>query len=222
MILLLVFDIDGTLCDTYGIDSQCYRQALSDTFGFEDVSENWGEYPHTTDSGILEALFATRLGRSPTSHEVEAMKTRFCDLLATTIRQDSNHCRPIAGGIGFLNQLKMKRIPVAIATGGWADSAKLKLRVAGYQVSGLPFASADDAISREEICSLAVQMALDAYQQVFERVVYFGDGLWDEQACQKLGFEFIGVTQTPDKFQSTHFVIEHFDDQSLWNKLKIH
>ena len=61
---LVMFDIDGTLAETFQVDSECYVQALKDVFGFSDVNTDWSSYKHTSDSGILNELVQSRLGRA--------------------------------------------------------------------------------------------------------------------------------------------------------------
>jgi phosphoglycolate phosphatase-like HAD superfamily hydrolase len=63
-----MFDLDGTLVDSTNVDSACYLQALVDIFGFDLdlIDRDWGNYPHVTDSGILQTLCQTELGRNPT------------------------------------------------------------------------------------------------------------------------------------------------------------
>ena len=38
-----------------------------------------------------------------------------------------------------------------------------------------------------------MEIALDSLGGVFETVTYYGDGPWDRQACQQLGWEFVAV-----------------------------
>jgi len=50
-------------------------------------------------------------------------------------------------------------------------------------------ASADDAPERETIIRLAAQRA----GEQLHRAVYVGDGVWDANACRRLGIAFIGI-----------------------------
>ena len=67
---LVIFDVDGTLCDTLSVDDECFCATASTLL---DVSiESWEGSPHITDSGILEWLWTRHLGRSPTRQEIDA------------------------------------------------------------------------------------------------------------------------------------------------------
>src|SRR6266496_682627 len=85
---LVMFDIDGTLTQTYQADKACFVQALREVFGFTGINTDWASYPHCSDSGILEALFQLRLGRSPLPTEISTFQTHFVSLLtAATVVQ---------------------------------------------------------------------------------------------------------------------------------------
>src|SRR5438132_14176538 len=96
---LVMFDIDGTLTQTYQADEACFVQALREIFGFTDINTDWASYPHCSDSGILEALFQLRLGRSPLRTEISTFQAHFVSLLTDAIAiQPFN---PLAGARDF-------------------------------------------------------------------------------------------------------------------------
>ena len=82
---------------------------------------------------------------------------------------------------------------MAIATGGWRTTARLKLKVAGVPDSEIPAAHADDAYPREEIIKRAFDRAAAVSEEAFERVVYVGDGRWDVIATDRMGIGFVGL-----------------------------
>ncbi len=84
----------------------------------------------------------------------------------------------------------MSNVIVSIATGGWYESAALKLRSAGIEINSIPIASSNDHISRVEIMKCAASKAIG--QNVYP-CTYFGDGSWDKKACAQLGFNFVLV-----------------------------
>src|SRR5438552_5466848 len=100
---LLMFDIDGTLTQTYQADEICFVQALREIFGFTNINTDWASYPHCSDSGILEALFQTERGRSPGPTEVRVFQSHFVSLL--THSAASQPFRPISGALDFLGVL---------------------------------------------------------------------------------------------------------------------
>ena len=81
---------------------------------------------------------------------------------------------------------------VALATGAWRDSARLKMASAGLCYDDYPAASSDDAFEREAIIKLSAQRATERFGG-FDRSVYIGDGVWDARACRAIGIPFIGI-----------------------------
>jgi hypothetical protein len=82
-------------------------------------------------------------------------------------------------------------VVVAFATGGWRESAQIKLSAADIPFEGLPFATSSEAVSRVGIMQLAEQQA--AVGREFSRRTYFGDTPWDRSASSELGYEFVAV-----------------------------
>jgi hypothetical protein len=85
-------------------------------------------------------------------------------------------------------------VAIALATGGWGESAKLKCRVAGLTIDRFAFASCDDSDAREEIMSIARARAA-ALNGIagFDAFIYVGDGIWDWKASCRLGIPFIAI-----------------------------
>jgi len=81
---------------------------------------------------------------------------------------------------------------VALATGAWRDSARLKMASAGLRYDDYPAASSDDAMERESIIRLSMLRAAERYGKS-NSAVYIGDGLWDARASRNIGIPFIGI-----------------------------
>jgi hypothetical protein len=95
---LVMFDIDGTLTETMKIDEACFVGSFTDVFGFTDIDTDWLHYPRTTDFGIFQDVFTSRVGRSPTPQEVSRFRQRFIHLLAAASSQSPFAPRlPLAG-----------------------------------------------------------------------------------------------------------------------------
>ena len=188
---LVMFDIDGTLTLSNEVDAHCYGRAMSEFLGCA-IDEEWSHYTHVTDSGIASELFSRHQRRL---EELPAVRKRFVALLAESLAADPDMGRQVGGANSFLQRLRATPgVSVGLATGGWAESAGLKLRHAGADAAGLAFASADDAESRTEIMLLCRDRAADlANVDSFATLTYVGDGLWDAQAAIALGWRFIGI-----------------------------
>ena len=199
MAQLVLFDVDGTLTHSTLADGLCYAQVMSAHLDI-DVDTDWSMYRHSTESGITRELFA-RAGRPlPTTRDLEPVRRRLLTLLASAFAADARACAPVPGARALIERLRAEpNLSVAIATGAWEDSTRLKLRHAGLGVADLPLATADDAVVREDIMTIACARAAEhAGVPGFNRVTYVGDQVWDVIAAQTLGFAFVGVCTDGD------------------------
>jgi phosphoglycolate phosphatase-like HAD superfamily hydrolase len=191
---LVMFDIDGTLTQTFAVDADCFVRALTEVSGFEGISTDWASYQHTTDSGILNEVYQSRLGRPPELDEICAVRDRFIQLLNQAVSLSPGVFAAVPGAQNFIDYLLLSGYAVSLATGGWQNSACLKLAIAGLYVEGLPAAFADDALSRRDIMQCSYRRACEAYGVTrFDAVTYIGDGLWDAKASLSLAYSFIGI-----------------------------
>lgn len=189
----VLFDIDGTLTQSQSIDSATYQHSLKEVFGFTDVNPDWSSYRHTSDSGILHEIFEMRCGRAPTDLERSSFRTHFVDTIAAAAA--TAPFREIAGAGRTLDHLAQSPLfGVGLATGGWCESARCKMRSAGMRFDDFPAASADDALARVAIMQIALdRLIASRHDRQPDSVVYIGDGIWDARACRELGFPFIGI-----------------------------
>jgi phosphoglycolate phosphatase-like HAD superfamily hydrolase len=105
---------------------------------------------------------------------------------------DAHGVRQVPGAGALLEVLRRAAgVRIAIATGGWRDSARLKLEAAGIDLEGLVVASASDAEERAVIMRIAEERATGGVAS--RRRTYFGDAVWDLRACAMLGYEFVAI-----------------------------
>jgi phosphoglycolate phosphatase-like HAD superfamily hydrolase len=196
---LVMFDIDGTLTQTCSADSECFIQAVSELLHLSQINPDWTRYRNVTDSGIAAEIIESACARPPANGELDRIRTRFAELLAQRFESDASLCHPIPGAAHLLSQLRaLPDTALAIATGGWSRSAKLKLKKANLNIDGLPFASADDSHCRHEIMLIAKQRAASLHAvKHFDSFIYVGDALWDLLACQSLQIPLIGIGTGP-------------------------
>jgi phosphoglycolate phosphatase-like HAD superfamily hydrolase len=192
---LVLFDIDGTLTLTNEVDNHCYVCALGEALGTADIDTDWTKYRDVTDSGIASALLAARHGAPPSSKQLNAVRERFVALLEQAFAQDPGACCAVPGAAGILAELAQRAgFAVGLATGGWLESARLKLQRAGLGEREYPLASASDACSREAIMALATERVAARWGVPgFRSIVYVGDGVWDVTAARRLGWHFVGI-----------------------------
>lgn len=190
---LFMLDVDGTLIDDYDFDSACFRTAVEDVLGIE-LTEDWGAFTNVTDVGVLEELIEQQGMRHERMRILREVKSLFLKKLRAYIEENSHALVATPGAIAFVNDMKAHpNVVLAIATGGWEESAKMKLRAAGFDITGVSFASCSDAMTRSEIMALAAFRAKQDTGASFSRRVYFGDGEWDKMATSTLGYEFVAV-----------------------------
>ncbi len=188
-----IFDVDGTLTDTNRVDADCYIAAVESVFGIEDASGDWNDYADVTDSGILSDLVQNCLGREPSSSERKEFVSEFLSLLNIAHASDVSLFHPIPGADLFLKRLRELGWQLAVATGGFEQTARAKLAHAGIDVSDLPFATANDARTRVEILEIAIERLHGKTSTIKDKPVVFGDAIWDVEAATKMDLPIIGV-----------------------------
>jgi phosphoglycolate phosphatase-like HAD superfamily hydrolase len=191
---LAIFDIDGTL--TLGTSHfRSFVAALEAECGFRSVSPNWKDYTHPSDSGIVAQVSRQQAGRELSSDELQRFKDRYLTLLREACRREA---RAVNGAAEFLRSLDEDAgWTVAYATGNWHATARCKLAAAGLPANGFPLAGAEDGESRVAILRAAIDQSLErSGVKTFERIVSFGDALWDLEAARELRVPFVGLETT--------------------------
>lgn len=192
---LAVFDLDGTLADTLGVDHHCFVDACRLAHGICFDDDDWSTYRHTTDSGIIPEVLERHLRRRPRAEEVARHKRLFIELLTTAANETPQGFREVPGAADLLAGLAARPDwHVIVATGSWRESARLKIRLAGLDGFDLPLASADDGEAREEIVAHGVAMVEG--HGPFDGTVLIGDKPWDLAAARHHGFGFVGVASS--------------------------
>ena len=189
---LVMFDIDGTLVDSRGFDEELFARAIRREIGVP-VDETWQSYQQCTDSGVLEeVLVQNDMPVSERLRASERVKRCFIQLVQDHIAMQPAGLAPIPGAPALIRKLRSNsEVVIAFATGGWRETAEMKLRSAGIEFEGLPFATSSEAAARTEIMRLAERRA-GAYGH-FSRRTYFGDAPWDRKASAELGYDFLAV-----------------------------
>ncbi len=188
---LVVFDVDGTLCDTCDVDEECFLRAVGESLGRDALAVDWSKAPQLTDAGILDWLWRMHRRRSPNAEETAVIVGRFVELLTGACRSAPHRFRAIAGAKSALVTLERRGVQVAAATGGWNAPARLKLEAAQIAPRIL-LASSSDSADRVRVFQLAAQRAVAA-EGARADVVLVGDGIWDVEVARRLEWRFVGV-----------------------------
>jgi len=184
----IMFDIDGTLVQSYQFDEDCFTDAVFEVLGHEIDSE-WSNYKHVSDSGILSEHIKRQgivTGHDEIHREV---KKTFIKKIKAYLSE--NPASEVPGASLLINELKkLDSVSLSIATGGWQETAVLKLQSAGIDYSGIPVASSNDHFSRTAIMRASKEKA--GVESKY-KITYFGDADWDQKASKELGYNFILV-----------------------------
>ncbi len=184
----ILFDIDGTLIDSERIDADHFVRAAREILGCMEIPDDWSHYTKVTDAGVISEILE-RNGSAPSADIILAVRQRFGSLLQDYLDR-GGRCEPVPGAQGFMNRLRRHpAFSVGIATGGWEVTARMKLASAGFDIDTIPLSSSDDAEERHTI----MEHCLARMTGPFGRLFYVGDGLWDRDACERLGWTFIGI-----------------------------
>ena len=184
----ILFDIDGTLIESMTVDTELYLASIGEVLGSVRFRGALSDYEHVTDNGILAQVLDDN-GYPFDEQTAAAIKAIFVDKIERHIETEGPFST-IHGAIEFFERTRASDgRRVAIATGGWRESARLKLESAGFDIDGIPLVTSDGAWTRIEI----METALARLGGAFESVTYFGDAEWDRQACQSLGWNFVAV-----------------------------
>jgi phosphoglycolate phosphatase-like HAD superfamily hydrolase len=175
------------------VDDECFLRAVGETLGVDCGTVEWSEMPHVTDSAIARFLWMRYRGKPPERRDLQALQRRFLTILRAELAKAPDRFAAIDGAVAIFSHLTSVGWNVAVATGGWGESAAVKLSAAGVTTTSVPLACADDAESREEIVQLAWRKAEAAAGTRFERIVSVGDAVWDVRTARSLGLPFVGI-----------------------------
>jgi len=183
-----MFDVDGTLVKSCDFDEECFVAAVLEVLG-HDIDANWDSYEHVSDAGILNEHLEKRGIVSGHEEIIHAVKRSFIVKIQKYLAKTP--AVEVPGASELIKQLKeYESVSISIATGGWQETAVLKLQSAGIDVFGIPIASSNDHYSRTEIMKVAKEKANICLDHP---ITYFGDEAWDLKASCELGYHFVLV-----------------------------
>ncbi len=184
----IIFDIDGTLLQSDASDDTWYLAAIREVLGNVNLRPSWGMYTQFTATGILAEILADN-AIVHTRETVAAVRNYFVTSVSRHVAERGPFAE-VPGARTFVESLHSSTTHrVAYATGGWHGAAHLKLSTSAFPIAGVPLATSDDYLERQEI----MLHALRQLNGDFDTVTYYGDGHWDAIAAKALGWKFVPV-----------------------------
>jgi len=204
---LIVFDIDGTLTDTVEIHQNAFRKSLN-LIGVEKFNDAFGTYKHHTDSHIAKSIFEFVTTRTFDEFVIESFENYLYEQIG------QNEIKEILGSKQIINDIETNTdFGVCYATGSLFKPAKLKLESIGVNFSPMQLVASNAIEEREGIVEAAIKNAQQHYQvEKFDRIISFGDGLWDLKTANNLSLEFVGIGKTNEQLLRENGMQKHFYD----------
>ncbi len=189
---LVLFDIDGTLLFSEKIDSKCFSETFSEQYGAKFPTIDWNYFSHVTDHTIFSEAYCQLHGVYPELSEIH----RFCKLFVNKIKrariETPEAFKIVPGAEAVFDYLKENKIPFGVATGGWHAPATVKLKHVGLWYEDLVLSAADEQPTRIDIISTAIE-ACKNRGDLWKRIVYIGDALWDVKTCREMNLPLLGI-----------------------------
>jgi phosphoglycolate phosphatase-like HAD superfamily hydrolase len=217
---LFLFDLDGTLCQTYYADDDSFVKAASKVIGVPFDKTSWRGCEHLTDSAIFEHFYVNTKDKKPEKHIIEEMQFQFIEILKNKHETNKSFFKEIPGATKFVNQIiDHPKSFVGVATGGWKHIAEFKLKNIGLNTNHLEFIGSDDHHSKVDFTEALIKKIRGKLKiSSFDHTYYFGDSLYDKACCEILGIEFIGIDYKKDNrlnLSGVKRVYDHFDQIDL-------
>ncbi len=189
---LAIFDIDGTLTESISVHQDALKDTLRE-FNLFDYNEDFSSYKHHTDLYIINEIFKNQNSRDMTNDEINRFEKKLLKRIIHLL--NGENFKQINKAIDFVHYVhESTDYAIAYATGSFKAPAKLKLDL-GFPLNEDQYLFACNAEpSREGIVGKAIEQSKYNYGlDNFEKMIVFGDGLWDLQAAEHHAIEFIGI-----------------------------
>ena len=190
---LYLFDIDGTLLYSDKKDSRTFARSYETVFGLPFPTIDWTRFPEVTDHVIFRTAFHDHFKRYPSATEQLVFEQHYSGALAQVRSEDEGAGYPaVPGAVDYWRSLEDDPSAVlGIATGGWRRPQSVKLAHVGLPAAP-PYAGyADGMESRKAILQTAIDLARVDHE--IDRIIYFGDAVWDVLTCRDMGIPLVGV-----------------------------
>lgn len=180
-----LFDLDGTLMDSVYQHVLAWREAL-ETVGIE--LSVWRIHRRIGMSGglFLDALLRETGRRFSAEEAAEVRRTH-----AAAFGRLVGAVRPLPGARDLLTYLTNAKVPWAIATSGWLDSARPMLAMLGVP-AGVPIITRDQVQYAKPDPDLFLAAAAKLGAPI-DQCIVVGDSVWDLLAARRARALSVGL-----------------------------
>ncbi|MCH2125113.1 MAG: haloacid dehalogenase-like hydrolase [Pirellulaceae bacterium] len=189
--LVLLFDIDGTLVDARGAGGTSLRTAFADVFDVVEPAKV--PFSGRTDRGIAREMFLLH-GIADTNRNFQALQWEYLTRLPNQLQLSGGVILP---GVGeLLERLSQNSdVIMGLLTGNMFDGARLKLNYFGLFSCFAFGAFGDTAIDRNEVARQALRLAFMQCNAVADEVDVWviGDTPLDIQCARAIDAKVLAV-----------------------------
>lgn len=196
--ILVIFDVDGTLVFSEKLDSRCFATTYQEVYGLPFPTIDWRKYPHVSDTTIFKTVIQEHFDRIPTESEEESFRQKFVANIIENRKQTPAAFKEVPFAKHTIDQLLAdERFVIGVATGGWKAPAIVKLNFVNIPADQLIITGADGKVTRADITNETIDKAQQLHGS-FDHIVYVGDAIWDFTTTQKMGLPLIGIRRKGD------------------------
>jgi len=221
--MLYLFDIDGTLIKTGGAGLLAFERAAVELLGAKDVLGGIS-FAGQTDPRLVEHVFLAKLGRAPSTSEIEEFLERYLTYLPAHILDTAYQVLP--GVHAALDRLDERGAVLGLATGNVERGAQIKLAHGDlwrrFRLGGFGSDSADRAL----LVARAIERGERHAGRTLDRrreIVVIGDTPKDVAAAHACGVPAIGVATGPPSYTTAalaaagaDWVMETLEELPAW------
>jgi phosphoglycolate phosphatase len=189
----ILFDIDGTLISTGGASDRSWKAAFKELHGV-DVDPPAVTGKGVPDPEVGRVVFASAIGREPTSEEADALMRRRLDHLPGEVASSPNYVVK-DGVVELLEKLIVDGKMLGLTTGNVEEAAHIKLSRANLN-RFFPFGGyGSDSPDRTELTKKALERGqlVSGRTLDLERTFSCGDTPRDVEAGHGAGLRVVGV-----------------------------
>jgi len=196
--ILVIFDVDGTLVFSEKLDSKCFAATYQQVYDLPFPTIDWRKYPHVSDTTIFKTVIQEHFNRVATETEEESFRQKFVANIIENRKNTPTEFKEVPFAKQTIERLLTDdRFIVGVATGGWKAPAIVKLNFVGIPADQLIITGADGKVTRDDITNETIIKAQKKYNNI-ERIVYVGDAIWDVTTTKNMDLPLIGIRRKGD------------------------